>query len=85
MLKARAGNTVFLGLAHGNLDALKRGRPIDISLADLHMAGVDAKDVKLVIFAAEDNKALMQAMIDAGGIPKEMAESLLANHKGRAS
>lgn len=76
MLKARAGNTVFLGLAHGNLDALKRGKPIAFDLKELQMTG-DAGAVKVVIFAAEDNKALAQALIDAGGIRPDMVEPMM--------
>lgn len=62
MLKARAGDVVFLGLSDENLKRLKAGQPIKFAGADLKLEGV----ATVLIFNAPTEADLERLLRDQG-------------------
>lgn len=63
MIKARAGNLVFLGLEAKNLEKLKEGRPMLINLSELGVEG----DTKICVFYGETVPDLIQILEEKAG------------------
>ncbi|KVN94996.1 hypothetical protein WJ69_07280 [Burkholderia ubonensis] len=60
MLKAKAGNTIFLGLPKRNVDLLKEGKPIAFDASEI---GIDGHTI--VIMYGETELAIRDELIRA--------------------
>lgn len=63
MVKAKFGNTLFIGLSHANLDKLKAGQPI--KLFNLKEVGFDV-DINIAVFSEKDEQAMYEAFKKEG-------------------
>ena len=57
MVKAKLGNTIFIGLSHANLAKLKEGKPI--KPFNLKEVGFDV-DISVAVFSEKDEKAMYE-------------------------
>ncbi len=72
MIRAKAGDTVVLGLEPENIKRLQRGEPISVDLAELGGAR------RVVIFTGETREAMARQLASAAGATETETEVLVA-------
>ena len=73
--KKHPEDIAFIGLSHNNLDALKRGKPIQIKPGRKDVLGLG---VELVIYAGRNEVEMAQELEKHGFVPKGSAEKTQA-------